>query len=58
MDFENIKAQKGGAWAWARTGALVLFLTTGILLIASLQSARSGHIQASSADLHLGFTSD
>ena len=33
--------QNGPLWAWARTGALILFLVTGILLLASLNAAHS-----------------
>jgi len=41
MDFQTIKSQEGAGWAWARTGALILFLVTGILLVATLTSAHS-----------------
>jgi hypothetical protein len=41
MDLEGSKTQNGPRWAWARTGALILFLVTGILLVASLNTARS-----------------
>jgi hypothetical protein len=43
MDLQTIKSHYGAKWAWARTGALILFLVTGILLIASLATARSQH---------------
>jgi len=45
MDLQTITAHYGAKWAWARTGALILFLVTGILLVASLTTARSqpGH---------------
>jgi hypothetical protein len=43
MDLEGAKMQNGPLWAWARTGALILFLVTGILLLASLNTARSQH---------------
>ena len=45
MDLQASKSQYGAKWAWARTGALILFLVTGILLVASLTTARSqpGH---------------
>jgi hypothetical protein len=33
--------QNGPLWAWARTGALILFLVTGVLLLASLNAAHS-----------------
>ena len=35
MDLQAIKSHYGAKWAWARTGALILFLVTGILLVAS-----------------------
>jgi hypothetical protein len=41
MDLQTIRAHDGAKWAWARTGALILFLVTGILLVASLATARS-----------------
>ncbi len=41
MDLQTIKAQYGAKWAWARTGALLFFLVTGILLLASLTTTRS-----------------
>ena len=41
MDLQTIKSHFGAKWAWARTGALILFLVTGILLVASLTTARS-----------------
>jgi hypothetical protein len=43
MDLHGAKAQNGPRWAWARTGALILFLLSGVLLLASLTSARSQH---------------
>jgi hypothetical protein len=43
MDLEGMKAQDGPRWAWARTGALILFVLTGILLLATLNTARSQH---------------
>ncbi len=43
MDLQASKSQYGAKWAWARTGALILFLVTGILLLASLSTARSEH---------------
>ena len=43
MDLQAIKSHYGAKWAWARTGALILFLVTGILLVASLATARSQH---------------
>ncbi len=41
MDLQGTNMHNGPGWAWARTGALVLFLLTGILLLASLNTARS-----------------
>jgi hypothetical protein len=41
MDLQGTNMHNGPGWAWARTGALVLFLLTGILLLASLSTARS-----------------
>jgi hypothetical protein len=49
MDHHGAKAQNGPKWAWARTGALILFLLTGILLLASLNSARSQHADGGAA---------
>jgi hypothetical protein len=46
MNLEGAKMQNGPLWAWARTGALILFLVTGILLLASLNGARSQHAPA------------
>jgi hypothetical protein len=41
MDLQGAKTQNGPRWAWARTGALILFVLTGILLLASLNAVRS-----------------
>jgi len=41
MHLPNSKAHYGPRWAWARIGALILFLVTGVLLLASLHDARS-----------------
>ena len=46
MNLEGAKMQYGPLWAWARTGALILFLVTGILLLASLNGAHSQHAPA------------
>lgn len=46
MDLHGSKLQNGSRWAWARTGALILFLVTGILLLASLNAARSQQAHA------------
>jgi hypothetical protein len=40
MDLQTVKAQYGVHWAWARTGALILFLLAGMLLAVSLSAAR------------------
>ncbi len=41
MELQGTNMQNRPGSAWARTGALLLFLLTGILLLASLSSARS-----------------
>jgi len=41
MDLQTVRAHYGAKWAWARTGALIFFLVTGILFLASLTMARS-----------------
>lgn len=41
MDLQMLKAQHGSNWAWARTGALVLFVVTGLLLAVSLTITHS-----------------
>ncbi len=41
MDLKRTNMETGPLWAWARTGALILFLVTGVLLLASLNSAKS-----------------
>jgi len=41
MNLDGANMQKGPLWAWARTGALILFLVTGVLLLASLNGAHS-----------------
>ena len=50
MDLQAIKSHYGAKWAWARTGALILFLVTGILLVASLATARGEHSGHAFAD--------
>jgi len=52
MDLQATGAKDGAHWAWARTGALVLFLLTAILLISALNSAQS----SSNARAQLGAT--
>jgi hypothetical protein len=42
------KVQTAHKRAWARTGALILFLITGALLIASLHDAKSEQSKPSS----------
>ena len=49
MDLHAAKRQQGSKWAWARTGALLLFLLTGMLLLASLSALKSQHSQADTA---------
>jgi hypothetical protein len=41
MDLHGPKPEKAPKPAWARTGALALFLLTGVLLLTSLSTARS-----------------
>lgn len=41
MDLEVASAKDGARWAWARTGALVLFLVTAVLLVSTLNTAHS-----------------
>lgn len=41
MDLQTARANNGLKWSWARNGALILFFVTGILLVASLTTARS-----------------
>ena len=41
MDLHAAKGQQGSKWAWARTGALLLFLLTGVLLLTSLSTLKS-----------------
>ncbi len=41
MDLHAARAQHGSKWAWARTGALLLFLLTGVLLLTSLSTMKS-----------------
>ncbi len=41
MNLQAIQMQNGPKSAWTRTGALVLFLVTGVLLVATLTTARS-----------------
>jgi len=41
MDLQTVKSQYGAHWAWARTGALILFLVTALLLAVSLTSAKN-----------------
>ena len=51
MDYRAAKAQSAPRRAWARTGALILFLVTGVLLIASLHSAHSEQARRGSTHL-------
>ncbi len=41
MDLQTIKGHGEAKWAWARAGALIFFLVTGILLVASLMALRA-----------------
>jgi hypothetical protein len=46
MDLNAAKRQEGSKWAWARTGALLLFLLTGVLLLASLSALKNHRADA------------
>jgi hypothetical protein len=46
MDLHAAKRQEGSKWAWARTAALLLFLLTGVLLLASLGALKSQRAEA------------
>jgi hypothetical protein len=46
MDLHAAKGPQGSKWAWARTGALLMFLLTGVLLLASLSSLKSQRSEA------------
>ena len=54
MDLQTVKSQYGAKWAWARTGALILFLLTGILLVASLTLSRSSTTGTASLEAGAG----
>lgn len=47
MDLEAARAQNGPKWALVLTGVLALFLLTGILLVASLNTEGVIHADAS-----------
>jgi len=51
MDLKATRAQSGLKWALARTCILALFLLTGVLLVASLNTEGSLRADASSAPL-------
>jgi hypothetical protein len=46
MNLQTVKTHYATKGAWARTGALILFLVTGILLVASLTASRSSAAEA------------
>jgi hypothetical protein len=50
MNLQAIQMQNGPKSAWTRTGALVLFLVTGILLVATLTTARSQQVNGLSSE--------
>jgi hypothetical protein len=50
MNLQAIQMQNGPKSAWTRTGALVLFLVTGILLVATLTTARSQQMNGLSSE--------
>ena len=41
MDLYAAREQQASKWAWARIGALLLFLLTGVLLVTSLSSLKT-----------------
>lgn len=49
MDLHGNEAGSGPNWPWLRVGALALFLLTGVLMLASLNAARSYDVAALSA---------
>jgi hypothetical protein len=46
MDLHAAKGQQGSKWAWARMATLLLFLLTGVLVLASLMTLKSQHSAA------------
>jgi len=48
MDLNAAKRQEGSKWAWARRGALLMFLLTGVLLLASLSGLKNHRADAGS----------
>ena len=46
MDLYAAKGQQGSKWVWARIGALLLFLLTGVLLVTSLSSLKTQSSEA------------
>jgi bacteriorhodopsin len=46
MDLYAAKGQQPSKWAWARIGALLLFLLTGVLLVTSLSSLKTQNSEA------------
>lgn len=57
MDLQTVKNQHGGYWAWARTGAVILFLVTALLLAASLTAARKSEADNTSLQTKMGLSS-
>jgi hypothetical protein len=49
MDLQAAKAQNRSRWTWARNGALLFFLLSGILLLASLGMVKGQRAQAEPA---------
>ncbi len=41
MDLQTVKSQYGASWAWARTGALILFVVSALLLGMALTASRN-----------------
>jgi hypothetical protein len=52
------KVQPAQKRTWARTGALILFLITGVLLVASLHDARSEQLPGAQASQLLNSVSE
>lgn len=46
MDLYAAREQQASKWAWARIGALLLFLLTGVLLVTSLSSLKTQNSEA------------
>jgi hypothetical protein len=56
MDLSGAKRQQRSKWAWARIGALLLFLLTGVLLVTSLNAAKTRSSEAGPITQHRSLT--